>query len=117
MTKLIWFLITLFFVSSCELKYDTVPPPPKPKSVPESAFWVGGHNGGVFVSIFKEKNSKLYFGTIYFDTNGEIWYQGKFQYTGNASFNVVDKSLYTGWDGDFLFLSNGKKLIAVDDVK
>jgi hypothetical protein len=117
MKKLIWLLIMLFFVSSCDLQHEAVSSPPKPKPVPESAFWVGGHEGGVFVLISKAQSGKLYFGTIYFDANGEIWYQGKFQYTGNDSFDVGDKSSYTGWDGDFLFLSNGEKLIAVDEVK
>lgn len=117
MKKLIWIVLMLFFITSCNIQYESILPPPKPKSVPESAFWVGGHEGGVFILISKEKDRKTYYGTVYFDANGEIWYRGKFQYTGNVLFDVGDKSSYTGWDGDILFLANGEKLIAVDKEK
>ncbi len=117
MKKLIWLTLVLIFISSCDIQYEAISPPPKPESVPESAFWIGGHEGGVFVSISMEQDRETYFGTIYFEANGEIWYRGKFQYTGNVPFDLEDKSSYTGWDGDFLFLANGKKLIAVDIAK
>lgn len=117
MKKIIWIAILIFSITACDMQDEAIEPPAKPESVPESAFWIGGHEGGVFISISRGQDSKTYFGTIYFDANGEIWYQGKFQYTGDASFNVGDKLSYTGWDGDFLFLANGEKLIAVNESK
>ena len=113
MKRLIWFAALTLAISSCELQEATVAPPVKPAAVPEQAFWIGGHEGGVFILISKQQGADAYFGTVYFDTSGEVWYQGEFQYTGDAPFEVTSRSSYTGWDGDFLFLANGQRLIAV----
>jgi len=114
MKRLIWLVMLIISISGCDMQDGAIAPPAKPNSVPENAFWVGGHEGGVFVLVSKNKSEVTYYGTIYFDANGDVWYQGKFKYTGDSPFDVTDKSMYTGWDGDYLFLSNGEKLIAVD---
>lgn len=115
--KFILSILLLLMFSACDVEHEEVAPPPKPETVPEGAFWVGGPEGGVFVSVSKGRDNKTYFGTIYFEANGEIWYQGEFKYTGETSFNVSDRSSYTGWDGDYLFLKNGEKLVAVDSSR
>ena len=78
MKQLVLLPLVLFFIFSCDLQYEAVPSPPKPESVPHNAFWVGGHEGGVYILISAQQDKKTYSGTIYFDTNGEIGYQGKF---------------------------------------
>lgn len=113
MKKFIWIVVLIFTVSACDLQEVPITPPARPEAVPEQAFWVGGPEGGVFIQISKNQNIEAYFGTVYFETNGETWYQGPFQYTGSSPFDVTSKSSYTGWDGDYLFLSNGEKLIAI----
>ena len=101
-------LLLIFFLSGCEIQFGEVEPPP---SVPESALWVGGLDGGVYVDISKTNN--IYTGTIYADVTGVIIFQGEFKYTGNNDFDVNDVNSYGGWDGDYLFLRNNEKLIAI----
>ena len=117
MKKVIWMFVLAFYAFVCSAQDETIVPPAKPESIPDSALWVGGHEGGVFVSISSMEDSDNYFGTIYFDANGEVWYRGVLKYTGSAPFDIHDSSSYAGWDGDYLFLANGEKLIAVDENK
>ena len=106
-------LLLIIFLSACEIHYGEVEPPPRPPSVPESALWTGGLDGGVFVDISKTKIPKTYAGSIYADFTGVILFQGKFKYTGENDFDVSDRFSYGAWDGDYLFLRNNEKLIAI----
>lgn len=112
MNKLIS-LCCLIILSACEVNYPEIQAPPKPSSVPETALWVGGPDGGVFLDISKITQQK-YSGSIYFDSTGEIWFQGEFKYTGDNSFDVSAKASYSFWDGDELFLTNNEKLTAIN---
>lgn len=117
MKTFMWFLFLIFSISACDIQEGTVASPDKPEQVPEQAFWIGGHEGGAFILISNKKENNEYFGAVYFDTTGEVWYEGQFNYTGDAPFDVANKSSYTAWNGDFLFLENGEKLIAVDESR
>jgi hypothetical protein len=75
---------------------------------------LSGPTNSVETALVAFKLFKRGFLSLYFDANGDIWYQGEFQYTGDSSFDTGDNLSYTGWDGDFLYLANGEKLIAVD---
>ncbi len=84
----------------------------KPKGVPDTAFWVGGSDGGVYINIKQNKKIKNKFYTeIYFDSTGEIWYEGWLYYSGDKSLNIKDKSIYSFWDGDILYLVNNETLV------
>ncbi len=112
--KPITYFLLLTILFACDIQHEEVQAPPRPESVPATALWIGGPDGGVFVKVSMTKVKNIYFGTIYFDSNGEICYQGPFRYTGDDAFEVDDKSSYSGWDGDYLFLTNHEKLIAID---
>lgn len=109
-------LVSFFLVailSGCEIEYGEIDPPTKPSSVPESALWTGGPDGGVFVDIFSTKRKNIYKGTIYTDVTGIVIYQGEFKYTGEHKFDYKNRFSYGAWDGDYLFLRNNEKLIAI----
>jgi len=53
--KLLIPLFLVIFLSACEIHYGEVEPPPRPPSVPESALWTGGLDGGVFEIYQKQK--------------------------------------------------------------
>ena len=84
--------------------------PERPQNVPESAIWVGGTDGGVFVKI--EKNDTAYHGAVYAMETGAIWYEGMLIYSGGREFNIENPDVYDGWDGQNLYLTNGEKLSA-----
>jgi hypothetical protein len=56
MKKILFLLLTLIFVSACDVQQSEPEIPNKPSEVPDKAFWVGGLDGGVFVLIEKNKN-------------------------------------------------------------
>lgn len=49
----------------------------KPTNIPQTAFWAGGLDGGVWVNVDNKKSDTLYHFTIYFE-NGDIWERGWF---------------------------------------
>ncbi|MFL1485868.1 hypothetical protein [Marinobacter sp. LN3S78] len=105
--KTVLVVMLIFMLSAC----DVVPvsDPEKPATVPESAFWVGGDDGGVFVTVSKKGES--YQGTIYWQ-DGEIWYEGPLEFSGEKGKepDIDDPEIYMGWDGDDLLLQGGEAL-------
>jgi len=90
---------------------DNITTPQKPKSVPSTALWAGGIDGGNFIDIKPyKKEEKLFFAQIYNDFTGELEFEGIVKYNGtrNISNLLNNKSFYRGWDGDNLHLSNGE---------
>jgi hypothetical protein len=106
-----WLLpfLLLFSLIACE-KVVTHEPDSRPSNIPQSALWIGGSDGGVYALIQLTENT--YTGTIYYDSTGDVWYEGEFIYTGKSSFNLTDHNNYSAWDGDVLHLTNGHKLIS-----
>ncbi len=106
MKKLIAILFLSIAITGCsqadEVRGD------KPDAVPEAAIWVGGSDGGVYVNITWVNDE--YSGGVYFEHNGEIWYEGPFEYSGEKAFDVSDKASYSAWDGEKLYLTNGEWL-------
>jgi len=90
---------------------DKISSPKKPESVPNTALWAGGIDGGnfIFVKTYKHEE-KLFFAQIYNDFSGEIEYEGLVKYFGSK--NITDllnnPSFYRGWDGDSLHLIDGE---------
>ena len=112
------FIISLAFLlvlSGCDIEFEETSggAPEKPDSVSEEAIWVGAEDGGVFVDISETEKENIYEGTIYYDYSGEIWYRGKFEYTGDKPFEPDAKSSYSAWDGTHLYLRNQEQLVAV----
>ncbi|KJY95674.1 hypothetical protein [Pseudoalteromonas ruthenica] len=101
-------LLFVFFLSACD--QSSTYEPTRPDDVPASSLWIGGPDGGVYAEIREDDGD--YSGTIYFDSTGEIWYEGAFEYTGKEPFEVDNKASYTAWDGTILYLSNGKQLVS-----
>lgn len=105
-------LLTTILLSACE-SYQ----PPDPNG-PGGSWWVGGVDGGVYVYI--EDDDKLgdniYQGTIYFDSDKSIWYKGKFQYNKNTTIDYKNRDIYSGWDGEKLYLKDNSYLKAIEEI-
>lgn len=116
-------IIFIIVLMGCEITRDNVElkPPKKPAGVPKEAIWSGGLDGGVFILIKKDKNSppNIYLAEIYFDSTGEIWYKGRMSMepSEKPSFDYKNKEVYSGWDGDILYLRDGRMLKAIDPKK
>ncbi|MDO6610431.1 hypothetical protein Q4601_09005 [Shewanella sp. 1_MG-2023] len=108
--KWINILLISFLLFGCE-QVATIEPEVRPNNIPLAALWVGGSDGGVYVKVDPENGQ--YKGTIYFESSGEVWYQGGFQYSGNEIIDTRDQTLYAAWDGDILYLTNGEKLVSM----
>jgi hypothetical protein len=101
-------LVLLFFLIACKPNVS-LDSNIKPNGVPESAFWVGGADGGVYIDIIK-KSKNEYYSKIYFDTTGEVWYEGILHYSGTQELEITNKNIYSFWDGDILYLVNNEYL-------
>jgi hypothetical protein len=101
-------------IASCQKGTD---PPPRPAGVPETAFWVGGADGGVFVLLEKEPQepAHVYRARVYHDHSGELWYSGNLAMVpqDRPSVDVSNPNLFSGWDGDNLHLTDGRRLAVV----
>ena len=88
--------------------------PLKPDNIPESALWVGGPDGGVYVLVKKNKsdNQTIYDAKIYY-SEGSVNYIGKLVINtpNNPLFDYQNINSYSGWDGDTLYLQDGRLLI------
>ncbi|MCF6236042.1 MAG: hypothetical protein L3J70_06665 [Gammaproteobacteria bacterium] len=92
--------------------------PPKPANIPQNALWVGGPDGGMYVLVQKsnEDNSAIYNAEIY-HSSGSVSYKGKLVINSpdNPQFNYNDVNSYSLWDGDTLFLLDGRQLTIVNE--
>ena len=113
----LFLLSTLLFISACQKEASTPIEPVKPAQVPAAAIWVGGVDGGVFVLV--EKSEKLgknvYLGEIH-HASGDLAYKGPMQLFPDdaASLDSEMKNSFEGWDGDTLYLSNNRRLKALN---
>lgn len=114
--KKIWVtfvVLFVFVVSGCESQEPVVLEVSKPSSVPSEAIWVGGIDGGVFVLVSESESSNegVYFGEIYY-VSGDVSYKGilKIYPDNDLSIDFHSQESYQGWDGDTLYLREGKYL-------
>ena len=74
--------------------------PQRPASVPKSASWLGGPDGGVFFELSSTDSAKgrNYRGTIWRD-HGRVWYRGPFhvQPANSAPVDVKKSKQFAGW--------------------
>lgn len=104
--------LLLLAVGACSTEQNTV------AQGPEGSWWLGGADGGVFVDIKDDnnRNDTIYYGTIYFDSDKTIWYQGPFKLVGNIKFQVDNHEQYSGWDGERLHLQNSSYLDPLNPI-
>lgn len=92
--------------------------PPRPENIPKGAFWLGGPDGGMYLLVQKNnKNSPgIYEAEIYY-SEGSISYRGKLAINtpSNPQFSYDDINSYSGWDGDVLYLQDGRQLTIVGE--
>lgn len=90
--------------------------PPRPANVLPGALWVGGADGGVYVLVQKPLKTRGRYRTQVFSSSGETVYQGLLQLSspqlGPVAVNEVES--YSAWDGDTLYLRDGRQLAAVN---
>lgn len=104
------FIVGFYILNNAEIESEM---PPRPESIPQSALWVGGPDGGVYVVLDNKSNENpaIYNAKI-FHSEGSTSYIGKLiiNTPTNPSFDFNDTSFYTGWDGDTLYLKDGRSL-------
>lgn len=85
----------------------------RPSNVPKEAIWVGGADGGIFLTCLRhEKYPYIYLCKIYNDFTGEIEAEGAFVVSkpGDTYIELNDKDLFNSWDGDYIYLRDGRRL-------
>lgn len=107
------FLSVLLIISGCNNSNDNIEEKNRPDSIPSTALWVGGTDGGIYLTIEKNKNDKpsIYRSVIYYSSGG-IDYKGKLSINNikNPSFEHENSQSYSSWDGDTLYLRDGREL-------
>jgi len=110
--KILLIILLVLVIGACTTESNTAP------QGPEGSWWLGGADGGVFVDIKDDnnRNDAIYYGTIYFDSDKTIWYQGPFKLVGNINFQVDNHEQYSGWDGKRLHLQDSSYLEAINPI-
>lgn len=86
----------------------------RPDGVPYDAVWVGGDDGGVWLSIEPDTDQPgTYPTTIYHGSDGDVLYQGSLM--GDACIDPTNPDQFTGWDGTYLYLQDGSRLGPTND--
>jgi len=106
-------LFIAVILSGCEDKVDKIDPMPRPVGVPHDAMWIGGLDGGIYLSIHKnEADPPLIYDAVIYYSVGEIDYKGKLKISSlEQRFDYKEVSLYSAWDGDTLYLRDGRQLV------
>lgn len=119
-TRTLVLLLLTIGGSGCDSSSTITKPAERPASVPTNALWVGGLDGGVYVLVTKKAEDKppIYDATIYYSM-GEIDYQGKLAINtpDNTTFDYKQVDSYKAWDGDTLYLSDGRFLKIVETIE
>lgn len=89
-------------------------PPQRPAAVPVEALWIGGPDGGVFVTLQAKSTTRgVYFAKVYADWTGEVLYQGRLILVPAqpALASIQDPALFVAWDGSALLLADGRRMV------
>jgi len=103
-------LIATFLYNNAEFSSEL---PPKPNNISKHSLWVGGLDGGVYVLIEKSNNDSLNsYNAIIHYSEGSLSYKGELIINTDKEplFNYKDVSSYSAWDGDTLYLQDGRYL-------
>jgi hypothetical protein len=107
-------LVVIFLFKNIEVSSVL---PPRPQSIPISALWIGGPDGGVYVLVKNNNDGPdIYDAEIYY-SEGSISYKGKLviNTADSPQFNYNDTNSYSAWDGDTLYLQDGRLLTIVSE--
>lgn len=117
---LLLFFVSLLIVIGCSDQSgdQTSIDENRPISVPQEAFLVGGAEGGVYIAIkdIQEREKGIYYMEVYYDNSGELWYRGRatLQPKPDPELDLNDQQQFDGWDGENLYLRDGRYLKAID---
>jgi hypothetical protein len=110
-------LAVAFVALSCKIRQvETEPePPPRPKGVPERAIWAGGLDGGSFIVLESTSVPNRYSAAVYDENTGEVVFKGtlSLDMRPGERINVKDPKILDTWDGDTLYLTDGRSLSPV----
>ena len=110
------FLGLLFgFIALCVAAFYVLEPEiskgsdhPRPSSIPTTAVWSGGIDGGVYVDIKAyDPQTGTLTADIYHDYAGDLAYSGAFSYQGDTPPPHISHEDIAGWDGDILLIVHG----------
>jgi len=109
------FLFITLILASCNNSNNNSEVHTRPDSIPKTALWVGGVDGGIYLEIKKDQNDKpnIYRGVIY-HSSGDIDFKGKLSINSKEpSFEYNNSESYSSWDGDILYLRDGRELTII----
>ena len=88
--------------------------PFRPQNVPRDALWIGGPDGGVFITLQAKNPSRgIYLAKVFADMTGELLYGGKLTLVPPRPVLASTKNptLFTAWDGSALLLTDGRRMV------
>ena len=106
-TKSFLMLVCVFLVSC---KSDG--PKIRPSSVPLSAVWAGGPDGGGYIDCVPSQKGEANPCTVYNDGTGDTWMSGAFMLDSQRGASAAQLK-YSGSDGEKIFLENNLVLSPV----
>ncbi|HYM76334.1 MAG TPA: hypothetical protein VE377_10190 [Candidatus Dormibacteraeota bacterium] len=86
--------------------------PKRPDTVPASAIWSGGPDGGAFIDCAPSQNGETNSCTVYNDGNGDVYMSGKFSLKGQGRGARADELKYGDADGTHIHLQDNRILEA-----
>lgn len=86
-------------------------PPARPPSVPPSAVWAGGEDGGAWIDCQFDPDVEADFCSVYFDRSGELWARTHFVLSDSGVGVPVEDLSFTGFDGLKIYLGDGRYLV------
>jgi hypothetical protein len=106
-------LVAALFMSGCHQESEPLAAPERPGSVSPAALWVGGNEGGFFILVEQNRADQAqpaYRAEIR-HANGELAYKGPVQlHPPGSYFNPSLPDVYDFWDGDRIYLMDGRYL-------
>jgi hypothetical protein len=103
----------LFLLVGCQ----TAPKiPRRPATVPPSAFWSGGLDGGAWYDCSEDKHARANTCAIYSDRDGRLWIKARYRLKGDNRSATKEEFLNPVIDhipdATEIYLHGGKKLVA-----
>lgn len=110
------FASLLILIGGCQREEPVQIEPVRPANIPATSIWVGGIDGGVFVTVKELEKSTTgdYFAEIHY-VSGDLAYRGPMKISPpGSSFDFKKKESYEGWDGDNLYISDNINLQVIE---
>ncbi|MCK5855831.1 MAG: hypothetical protein KAG56_11475 [Sulfurovaceae bacterium] len=101
-----FFFLMAFFIVGCDVSLDNEPK--RPALIMANSVWVGGLDGGHWISCSKH-NDNGYYCRIYLPS-GSLFLYGEYCFNENKNLNMGNLT-YQDFDGLFITLVGDKKLL------